>query len=121
MRIPVFSALAVLALAGAFALPAEAGAKKNATVYADDTAEHPKSGYYHRQPQVRGYIQRKGGYSFRREDVINTYGDSRVKYGSNNSYRDPFLDRQTRSGPFDHDFFFDSGIAPRGGDGPYFN
>jgi hypothetical protein len=36
-----------------------------------------------------------------------------------NSYRDPFVDRQTTSGPFDHGFFFDSGVAPHGGDSPY--
>jgi hypothetical protein len=31
------------------------------------------------------------------------------------------VDRQTRFGPFDHGFFFDSGIEPRGGDSPYLN
>ena len=39
--------------------------------------------------------------------------------GSMNSYRDPSLDRQTVNGPFDHGFFFDSAIAPRGGSAPY--
>ena len=52
-------------------------------------------------------------------DVVNVYGGSRSLYGSTNSYRDPFIDRQTSSGPFDHDFFFDSGTGPRGGDAPY--
>src|SRR5262245_911567 len=71
--------------------------------------------------RVRGYVVRRGGYSYFAEDVINTYGDSRTKYVVANTYRDPFLDRQTPAGPFDHGFFFDSGIAPRGGDSPYMN
>ena len=63
--------------------------------------------------------RRVGFYSYSYHDVINTYGISRSLYGSINTYRDPFVDRQTPSGPFDHGFFFDSGIAPRGGDSPY--
>jgi hypothetical protein len=63
----------------------------------------------------------RGGYSYAPSDTINTYGDSRTKYGSTNSYRDPMTDRQTRFGPFDHGFFFDSGIEPRGGNSPYQN
>jgi hypothetical protein len=72
-------------------------------------------------PRVYGYIagRRIGGYSYSYSDVTNTYGLSRSLYGSINVWRDPMLDRQTRSGPFDHDFFFDSGIAPRGGNSPY--
>lgn len=64
---------------------------------------------------------RRGGYSYSQEDTINTYGDSRSNYGSASSLRDPSLDRQTDSGPFDHGFFFDSGVGPRGGDSPYMN
>jgi len=82
---------------------------------------HPASGYYRRGPQVRGYVARRGGYSYRAEDTINTYGDSRTRYGSTNFYRFWGTDRQTSSGPFDHGFFFDSGIAPRGGNSPYMN
>ena len=69
--------------------------------------------------QVRGFRQRRGGYSYSANDVANTYGDSRSRYGSVNAYRDPFSDRQTTAGPFDHGWFFDSGVAPRGGDSPY--
>lgn len=87
------------------------------TVAADGS--HPASAYYRRAPQVRGFVQRRGGYSFTASDIANTYGSSRTLYGANN--RDPFADRQTRNGPFDHGFFFDSGIAPRGGDSPYRN
>ncbi len=72
-------------------------------------------------PQVRGYAARKGGYSYNANDVANTGRDSRTQFGSVNTFRDPFTDRQTIAGPFDHGWFFDSGVAPRGGDSPYLN
>jgi hypothetical protein len=82
----------------------------------------PTSARYYRKRAAhpRHFAGRRVGfYSYSYRDVINTYGMSRSLYGSINTYRDPFVDRQTRSGPFDHGFFFDSGIAPRGGDSPY--
>ncbi|HUS95965.1 MAG TPA: hypothetical protein VMX97_04410, partial [Hyphomicrobiaceae bacterium] len=75
----------------------------------------------HRRPQVRGYVARRGGYSYLPEHTINTYSDSRSLYGSTNVYRDFSLGRQTPSGPFDHGFFFDSGMGRNGGDSPYPN
>lgn len=83
-------------------------------------------GYYgmrlkRRGPKVRGYVARRGGYSYAPEDTINTYGDSRTVFGSTNSYRNYWEDRQTPSGPFDNGFFFDSGIEPNGGNSPYLN
>jgi hypothetical protein len=63
----------------------------------------------------------KGGYSYKYSDSINTYGDGRSTFGGASSLRDPMLDRQTKNGPFDHGFFFDSGMGPRGGDSPYMN
>lgn len=72
-----------------------------------------------RGPQVRGYQAKRGGYSYSKNDVANTGADSRTRFGSVNSYRDPFVDRQTIAGPFDHGWFFDSAVAPRGGDSPY--
>lgn len=91
---------------------------------------HPASAYYRsagrarvvRGPQVRGFQQRRvGGYSFSRSDTVNTYGNVRSNYGGYNVYRDFQADRQTRFGPFDHGFFFDSGIGGRGGYSPYHN
>ena len=78
-------------------------------------------GYYRvARPRAYGYVPGPVGfYSYTARDVINTFGDSRTKYGSMNSYRDPRLDRQSSFGPFDHGFFFDSAIAPRGGYAPY--
>lgn len=90
--------------------PAEAGGWKESSKYSKKKS---------RGPQVRGYRSRRGGYSYTPNDVANTYNDGRTRYGSNNSYRDPFLDRQSPAGPFDHGFFFDSATAPRGGDSPY--
>lgn len=84
-------------------------------------AEHPAARSYRRGPQVRGYVQRRGGYSYAKEDAINTYGDSRARYGSTSVYRDQMVDRQTRFGPFDHGFFFDSGIGLNAGNAPYQN
>lgn len=104
------SALAVIA-------PAEAGDK-----YSGDrslTAQHKSK--YHRGTKVRGYVARRGGYSYVYQDVINTYGDSRGRYGAATSLRDPGSDRQTPAGPFDHGFFFDSPVAPHGGESPYRN
>jgi hypothetical protein len=77
--------------------------------------------HYRRVPAVRGYsvARRVGGYSYSPEDVINTYGLTRNLFGATNSYRDLSTDRQTPSGPFDHGFFFDSAIAPHGGESPY--
>lgn len=108
--------LAFLAIAGS----AHAQSVRKAPAEPGVQGTHARSAYYHRAPQVRGFVQRRGGYSFTRADLYNTYGDSRTS-GATNSYRNPFVDRQTRSGPFDHGFFFDSGISPRGGDAPYFN
>lgn len=74
-----------------------------------------------RQVEVRGFRRRVGGYSYGRQDSINTYGNSRTLFGGANSYRDPALDRQSNSGPFDHGWFFESGVGPRGGNSPYMN
>lgn len=64
---------------------------------------------------------RRGGYSYSQADSINTYGDSRGKFGSTSSLRDPGMDRQTNAGPFDHGFFYDSGVGTgqHGNDAPF--
>lgn len=72
--------------------------------------------------RVKGFVARGGvgGYSFIWADTINTYGDSRGRYGSATVFRDADMGRQTQGGPFDHGFFFDSGLfGPHGGDSPY--
>ena len=86
-----------------------------------DAGEYRRGGGYSKssKAKVRGYSRRRGGYSYRYSDSINTYGDSRGKYGSATVFRDPMADQQTDFGPFDHGFFFNSGVAPNGGDSPY--
>ncbi|MEQ1651468.1 MAG: hypothetical protein ABL897_03170 [Hyphomicrobium sp.] len=88
-------------------------------------ASAAEAGGKHRQyrdgPQVKGYSERRGGYSYSYADSVNTYGNSRTKYGGASVYRDPNLDRQTEAGPFDHGFFFDSSMGSHGGDSPYMN
>ncbi len=82
---------------------------------------HYRSGHRVDGPKVKGFVQRRGGYSYNYADSINTYGNSRTLYGGASVYRDPNLDRQTQAGPFDHGFFFDSGMGTHGGDSPYMN
>jgi hypothetical protein len=122
LRTVLVAGLAALGLAIGLSASVEAGgAKKPAVTTVDTGGAHPASAYYRRGPQVRGFVARRGGYSYTAADSINTYGDSRSRYGGASVFRDPMLDRQTNSGPFDHGFFFDSGIGPRGGDSPYMN
>jgi hypothetical protein len=112
---------AIVLLAGTAPTGAsEPGAK--ATTVVQGSLKQNKARYHRKRgARVYGYYfgRRIGGYSYAPSDVVNTYGLSRSLYGSTNSYRDPFVDRQTAAGPFDSGFFFDSGIAPRGGDSPY--
>jgi hypothetical protein len=108
-------ALALVAFGGSEA--AQAGGERKRVARAD--ADYPKARYYRKRTRVYGYTARRGGYSYWPEDVVNTYGLSRSLYGSMNTYRDPALDRQSPAGPFDHGFFFDSGIGPQGGQSPY--
>lgn len=111
----------VAAAALSLAAPSADAGSRRATAKSVEGAEHPQSRAYRGGPRVKGYVARRGGYSYSVPDAINTYGDSRSKFGGASSYRDPSLDRQTNAGPFDHGFFFDSGIGPRGGDSPYMN
>lgn len=99
--------------------PVQAQAKTERTAEMTQTSMRAKPRAYRRKgTRVYGYTARRGGYSYDYSDVTNTYGLSRSLFGSMNAWRDPSLDRQTSSGPFDHDFFFDSGIGPRGGNAP---
>lgn len=93
------------------AAPADAGARYR--------VENGQMVYKGGGARVKPRISRRGGYSYDQFDSINTYGDSRGRYGSATSLRDPQLGRQTEAGPFDHGFFFDSGVGLRGGDAPY--
>ncbi len=118
--------LTVLAAAAAMLAPvsADATTKKKPVKtepQAAESVEHRSSMAYRRGPKVRGFVQRRGGYSYGAADSINTYGDSRTVYGGGNTYSGYQFNRQSQGGPFDSDFFFDSGISPRGGNSPYQN
>src|SRR5262249_38121283 len=110
----------VSAVVAAGALGAQTSARAEGSS-ASPSSKYRAHKHYRRGPQVRGYVSRGGGYSYSVEDAINPYGDSRSRYGGTSFYRDPRLDTQTNAGPFDHGFFFDSGINPRGGNSPYPN
>ena len=119
MLAAVCGAIAVLAFTSA----GQAGDRRaDGSIYRQQSHAEPAKSRYHRKraTRVRGFLARRGGYySYTDSDVVNVYSGSRTLFGSTNSYRDPFTDRQTTAGPFDHGFFFDSGTGPRGGDAPY--
>ncbi len=118
MLAAVCGAIAMLAFTSA----GQAGDRRaDGSIYRQQSNMEPAKSRYHRKraTRVRGFLARGGYYSYTDSDVVNVYGGSRTLFGSTNSYRDPFTDRQTTAGPFDHGFFFDSGTGPRGGDSPY--
>ncbi len=124
MTMKLLAAAAVSAMA-LFSAPAvsqaeEAGVRTERSAQMTTTSGR-KHNARRKAARVYGYIARRrvGGYSYTYSDVTNTYGLTRSLYGSINAWRDPMLDRQSRSGPFDHDFFFDSGMGLRGGNSPY--
>lgn len=123
-----FATLTLLAGAAALTLIGSAasaeGVYKKKPLKRYETSEHKfdrASRSYRRAPQVRGFVLRRGGYSYASSDSINTYGDTQSRYSSGNMFRTYQFDRQTVGGPFDSDFFFDSGVSPRGGNSPYQN
>lgn len=117
MVVAVCGAIAVLA----FTTSGQAGERQSDGTNVRQGKMEPTHSRYHRKraTRVKGFLRRGGYYSYTDSDVTNVYGGSRTLFGSTNSYRDPFSDRQTSAGPFDHGFFFDSGTGPRGGDAPY--
>ena len=116
-RVALMTALLTV---GMSVVTAEAADRRSTRAAEPGLTSHPKSSYYRgTAPKVRGYTARRGGYSYKAADTINTYGDSRTRYGSTNTFRDPMTDRQSSSGPFDHGFFFDSGMGRIGGNAPY--
>ena len=70
-----------------------------------------KKAHRARKPQVRGYAARDGSSPEEIARYFQLYG----------GYIDPEINKQSPGGPFDSGFFFNSGIAPNGGDSPYMN
>lgn len=117
MRKMLVAAVAVAVAGFTTSAPVEAGGR-------GWHGKHAKS--YRGGPQVRGYVARRGGYSYSYADAINTYGDANGRYGRGNVLRDPSMEKnQSSSGPFDSGFFFNSGSSGSnnsyGGDMPYMN
>jgi hypothetical protein len=124
LRAMTTSLLAAAAALAVLSAPALASDKKKAVRGEPESivAKQDRSSIaYRRGPQVRGFLQRRGGYSYASQDSINTYGDSQSRYSNYSLFRNRDFGRQSSGGPFDSDFFFDSGIAPRGGNSPYLN
>jgi len=109
----LFVGVAVLAGVFAFSVQANAGSRG----YKGEGG-HKSSSYYRGGAKVKGYVQRRGGYSYDYQDSINTYGDAGSIYGGN-SGSDPYVDRQTVAGPFDNGYFFNTPTGPQGGSSPY--
>jgi len=121
LRYATLSLLAGAAALTVFGASADAGKKKpvRSVVEVQEDRDARTSRAYRRAPQVRGFVQRRGGYSYAASDSINTYGDSQSRYSGYSLFRNNDFGRQTSGGPFDSDFFFDSGVSPRGGNAPF--
>ena len=106
------SALAMVALlAPALASPAAAGERSRVVEDGPQFSEHPKSSYYRgRGTRVRGYLRRRGGYSYNYLDGATDHRDTSILRDYQNS--------RTQGGPFDSGFFFDSGLH-RHNESPY--
>lgn len=123
LRYATLSLLAGVAALTMFGATADATHKKpiRGQVESEESRDARASRAYRRKPQVRGFVMRRGGYSYAASDSINTYGDSQSRYSGYSLFRNYDFGRQTSSGPFDSDFFFDSGVSPHGGNSPYQN
>ena len=82
MKLIGAAVVAVVSLAGV-TTSAQADSKPRKVTEVAPTVEHRSSSTYRRGPQVRGFVQRRGGYSYGASDSVNTYGDARTRYGSN--------------------------------------
>lgn len=120
MRVLLLGALIGAAIVVASDAPSASASGRKASALEDGArlSEQPKALYrttaYRRKARrpVQVYVSRRGGYSYSVGDTLNTFsGDA----------RDPMLglNRQTPAGPFDNGFFFDSPVAPNGGQSPY--
>lgn len=99
----VLAAAAVVIAAPQSVNQAQAGGSSSSSPFYKPTKPKPK---------VRGSRQRVGGYSYSHQDSIIDFRDRSV-------FLDPAIDRPSL-GPFDNDYFFDSGVE-RYNYSPYLN
>ena len=103
------AALALLLMPVGLA-PAQAGERTRVVEDGPQFSQHPKSRYY-RGARVRGYVKRRGGYSYSYVDGVLDFRDTSI-----------LRDNQTirhQAQPFDSDFFFDSGLSRYHSAAPY--
>ena len=116
----MLAALAAGAAIVCTSLPAPlAGDLVSSQAYADGAGSSRGSGKWKRAVRVRGYYYRGGYYSYTDEDVIDTRAWASSLFIPKSPYRTPLTGQQSVAGPFDHGFFFDSGLGPRFNDAPY--
>jgi len=95
MKIPTLSCLLAVGLVFAPIVSADAAPRKR---------YKPLS-----VPVYKKHYRKKGGYSYRYVDAIDT-----------RRFVDPTLSHQSQGGPFDSGFFFETPRGPFGGTAPYF-
>ena len=79
----------------------------------DGVNQHPQSDYYRGQPQVRGFRQDVGGFSY-------SYKDGLIDSRDESVFLDPELGSDVGDpGPFNGGFFFDSGGVGPIDESPY--
>lgn len=106
-RAPVVIAVALLSCLGSGS-STEAG---SGTLKYPSSIEPRRAGALPRTALETDIKQRHiGGYSYRPSDVTGDRGGARASIPGA---------AQSQGGPFDSDFFFDSGIGPHGGNSPY--
>ncbi len=115
-----FAAVAACAAVACTGLPMPlAGDLVSSQAYADGVSHPKRSAKSKRAVRVRGYIYRGGYYSYTDEDAIDTRAWASSLFTSHSPLRNPLTERQSAAGPFDHGFFFESGVGPRFNDSPY--
>jgi hypothetical protein len=115
MRISVILAAVIVAgvSAGSQSATADERGRTRTVEQGPQFSEHPRSQSYRGTgPQVRGYVERKGGYSY-------NYSDSMIDYRDTSLLSEGYTGRR-QTQPFDNDFFFDSGVS-RHNSSPYLN
>ncbi len=101
-KILLVSGLGFFALVGC---AGESQANERKLTKAATATNAKQKGVHHSKvgTRVRGYFAMRGGYSYGASDVTGSYRFSYPSLGTGD---------QSRGGPFDSGFFFDSGIRP---------
>jgi hypothetical protein len=116
----MFAVCAVGAFAG---LPVPgAGDLGVSTAHADGGYRVKAAPGWRRGVRARRFYHRGGYYSYRDRDVVSSWAWTRSLFISKSYFRTPLTGLQSPAGPFDHGFFFDSGLQPhRWNNAPYPN